>query len=61
VHKRRKDPVKIRLNDDTAQQSSVHIISTGSMNHVFIVDDNNVVYIIEDGSTEFKEIKIGEG
>ena len=56
-----KDPVKIRLNDDTAQQSSVHIISTGSMNHVFIVDDDDIVYIIEDGSTEFKKIEIGEG
>lgn len=53
------NPVKINLHSDDTQQELVWIISTGSMNHVFITD-NDIVYIIEDGSTEFIEIKIGE-
>ena len=53
------NPVKINLHSDDTHQELVWIISTGSMNHVFITD-NDIVYIIEDGSTEFIEIKIGE-
>jgi len=62
-----KNPEKINLHNKELDEGEyipstyMLIASTGSMDHVFIMDvEGNIIYIFEDDSTEFRKIKIGE-